>query len=320
MASSSRTLSYWSRQVTDPSDGGDIDDDSIVTVTGASATDLGDETISSMAANTQTAADFGERPTSAAAPTSIAPPSALPSPTAAPTGHTADKKDDGGIKFHIAYLTPLFVIIGLVLIFAVGGRIWGRISYAREQAQLRRDRYERRMARSQRRAARSQAASSSSSAGGWRSYEEVDDEEQARTMIEKEDYLGDRDELGSGDEFDEDEDEVRKGGPLSALSSHIANRSARPLPPSSRARAGRYEAEVQSNSWFAVRWRRMTETWAAAGSDAYTAPPATSRGRSGDWQQGDSVPRAPMRGTWARIKQGLTVSCGRESSFYKGCR
>lgn len=176
------------------------------------------------------------------------------------------------------------------------------------------------MARSQRRAARSQttAEGSSVAGSGWRSYEDTvigedDDEEQAKTMIEKADYLGHRDSGDEGEEEYDDDDEIGKGGPLSALSSHIAYRSARPLPPSSRDRgAGRYETKVQSNSWFAVRWRRWTAFMAPVdfSDDAYTAPPGPLRARNGslEEQQRGSAPRAPVRGTWARVKQGLTVS------------
>lgn len=56
--------------------------------------------------------------------------------------NTADAKhdDNGGYKFHITWLIPVFVLLGLLLLLAVGGKIWGRVSFAKERAVKRQQR------------------------------------------------------------------------------------------------------------------------------------------------------------------------------------
>lgn len=163
---------------------------------------------------------------------------------------------DEATDFKITHLIPLFVIVGIMVAAAVIGRTWGRIWHSREAAIQRKRRKDARRAarelyeerRLQRQAARQARANS-----GWGHYSPSVDSD-----------------AGKSEEYDSDHSQKERRGPLSSLVSAIA-----PVKPTdedslpiTRPRAGRHEAGVQANSWFAVQLRRLSG-WQSVQNDAY---------------------------------------------------
>lgn len=225
--------------------------------------------------------------------------SASLSSTASST-NTADAKHDGngggGYKFHIAWLIPVFVLLGLLFLLAVGGKIWGRISFAKERAVKRQQRLhaQRKASLIQHQSQRSsQIQSDYNEQGewqekGWGQYnqtatnpdeslemqrkyaefdaiEEEDEEDEYRKSISSsnQEHRQEGVELYDGpvqipyDDGSETESEHELKGPLSALGGHLAGqRNGRALPPPARMEMERYGNMVKANSWWSVQWNR----------------------------------------------------------------
>ncbi|PWN32469.1 uncharacterized protein FA14DRAFT_74540 [Meira miltonrushii] len=222
--------------------------------------------------------------------------SASLSSTASST-NTADAKNNnngnGGYKFHIAWLIPVFVILGLLLMLAVGGKIWGRVSFAKERAVKRQQRLlaQRKASMIQQQSQRnSQVESDYNEQGEWqekgwgqynhppnpdeslemqRKYAEFDaieeeEEDEYRKSSSSQDHRQQEGvELYDGpvhmpyDDGSETESEHELKGPLSALGGHLAGqRNGRALPPPARMEMERYGNMVKANSWWSVQWNR----------------------------------------------------------------
>lgn len=223
--------------------------------------------------------------------------SASLSSTASST-NTADAKHDGngngGFKFNIAWLIPVFVLLGLLLLLAVGGKIWGRVSFAKERAVKRQQRLhaQRKASMIQQQSQRgSQVESDYNEQGewqekGWRQYnhppnpdeslemqreyaefDAIEEEEQDDEYRKSSSSQGHRQhegvELYDGpvqipyDDGSETESEHELKGPLSALGGHLAGqRNGRALPPPARMEMERYGNMVKANSWWSVQWNR----------------------------------------------------------------
>lgn len=239
---------------------------------------------------------------------------------------TAASRDDGGERgsttpFKVAYLTPLFVLLGLFFVFSVGGWVWGRAWHSKEREIRRRSKHARRLARDQHKA-ELQRIQAGWAEQGWGS------PSSRRTRGPEKD--------ATDSELDS-EDDYEVSGPFSALGRRLMGAGGRSVPPLSRPRAGRYEAGVQSNSWWRVR---LARAFGPKGDEnnrgAYTAANRPSlkhlpsrerlrRARTDTDVEGgllmqeknpetqeplsrkSSVLRATLRGTWNRIKHCIPV-------------
>ncbi|KAN0061254.1 hypothetical protein ACQY0O_006100 [Thecaphora frezii] len=185
---------------------------------------------------------------------SAPPPSSSVLPEKAPKHREAisdkDANDDSGFK--VAYLTPVFVLVGVFLVFSLGGRLWGKVWRARKRETRRRDRHARRLA--------SELEVEGNQHGSWHA--------QPSTLYDKEMALGD----GHSD-FDDDDDDGKQPSTFHILSQRILGDTGRVAPPTSRARTGKYENKVNSNPWWSVQVRRMVSPDASQvdGGGRYTA-------------------------------------------------
>jgi len=280
----------------------------------ASAIDEAGEIYSSLDTNSLTTEDLdaattnlAEATTSAVDPASVtnaimsslsdSSTSSSASATASNTANLASNNNNGGgIHFKITYLIPLFVIVGLVLVFAVGGKIWGRIAYSKERALRRKTRQERQMIREQRKEKKQRAEiiRQQWEQNGWGESMSPD------ASFEKQHLDGE----ASESEMDESEDELK--GPLSAIGTHLAGvKKGRPLPPARRIEQGRYGAKVEANNWLGVQWRRNFEQDDHRGNYSEPLQMVTPS------DVGNQISlRATLRGTWERVKLRITENIG----------
>ncbi|EPQ31349.1 uncharacterized protein PFL1_00684 [Pseudozyma flocculosa PF-1] len=162
--------------------------------------------------------------------------SSLPSPRSTDTPDAQKEQDgsDDDSGFKVAYLTPVFVLIGVFLICSLGGRLWGKMWHARKREARRRDRHAQRLA--------SDLGTESNHPGSW--------DGRPLSLHDKESAL---DDIG----YDSDDDDEKYPGTFHVLSQRILGDKGRVVPPTTRSRTGKHEGKVQSNSWLAVQVRRM---------------------------------------------------------------
>lgn len=242
---------------------------------------------SSMASEQQSATSVSTPPASSSLAGSL---SSMAAPTKDTKLASSEGQDNSGLHFHITYLIPVFVLVGLLLLFAVGGKIWGRISYSKERALRRRTRQERLLVREQRREKREKAERIRQQweLNGWG--ESISPDVSFEKQHESE------------SEMDESEDELK--GPLSAIGTHLAGvKKGRPLPPARRIEQGRYNAKVAANNWWEVQWKRNFGQDDQRGE--YSEPVARQHTTPSD---NPTTLRATLRGTWERVKLRITVS------------
>lgn len=299
----------WSNVVAQDSQS-DVDDTAETEAATQSASDIdtASDSIASASNSMESASDSVQsaQPTSSKTnPTSSS--SSSPSPTDSGV-NLANDKNDHGPKFHLTYLIPLFAVLGLGLLFAIGGKIWGRIAYARERAVKRQDRYSRRMLEDNHANVTANQQGQWAS-NGWGSYSSPN------TSLEKGVYEEEMRDPGSEyhggyrpsaqedeeefervhhpnqmkyDESDvESEHELR--GPLSAIGGHLAGAPrGRAPPPAARLEANRYGGNVAANSWWSVQWSRHFGMEADRNTSLAEAIPTSSDPRP--WEQQNSLP------------------------------
>lgn len=243
--------------------------------------------------------------------------SASPSSTALP--NKAGGGGSGGFK--LVYLTPIFVFVGLLLLFSVGGRIWGRIHHASRLEASKRARYD---ARASRQAKKREMQAIKTMWGYDRTPVLPDELEPGQHDIHYSDpsktksgkgskVSGDGDSsFGSDSEsgVGEKEDE-RYPGTFKILSLALLGEGSKPEPPQTREGGRKYETGVQSNSWLAVkikRWVGVDPQNTQEGDEKYTVGPNKQgtrrlkhalsreriRGSAGHWNEKDrSSPSSP---------------------------
>ena len=115
-------------------------------IASATATLSSPTSISSASAALSTASDTSASSTDSSA-SSLSSTLSSTSASASPTSDKSTKpKDDSDSGFKVAYLAPIFVLIGLFLLFSIGGKIWGRTWRARKRDARRRERHAQRLA------------------------------------------------------------------------------------------------------------------------------------------------------------------------------
>ncbi|CCF48212.1 uncharacterized protein UHOR_05883 [Ustilago hordei] len=232
-------------------------------------------------------------------------PSALPNKT----GHGSN----GGFK--LIYLTPIFAFVGLLLIFSIGGRIWG-IHHASRLEASKRARYDARASRQ----AKKREMQAITTMWGYDRTPVLPDElepgqhdlhysDPSKPKRQKGSKLGDEGDSSFGSDSESgvgsrDKENERYPGTFKILSLALLGEGSKPEPPQTRGEGGRkYETGVQNNSWFAVKIKRWVgvdpQQIQAADEGKYTVGPnkqgsrrlehALSRERmrdnTGDWNE-----------------------------------
>ena len=182
-----------------------------------------------------------------------------------PSASKASSSSGGGGGFKLIYLTPVFVFVGLLLLFSIGGRIWGRIHHASRVEAARRARYDKRVSRQ----AKKQEMQRIKTMWGYDrtpvlppELEPGEHDLHYKNPNSASSKLGSgvddaESSFGSSSDAGEREDEEKYPGTFKILSLALLGEGSRPQPPETRGEGGRkYEAGVQSNSWFAVKLRR----------------------------------------------------------------
>ncbi|UZJ53959.1 hypothetical protein CBS101457_003279 [Exobasidium rhododendri] len=210
-------------------------------------------------------------------------------------------ESNGGMHFHITYLIPLFVVVGLVLLLAVGGKIWGRITYSKERALRRRTRQERQLIREQKEQ-RIEEIRRQWEQNGWGENVSFDASFEKQRIISSE-RRNDSDDLET-----ESEDEFK--GPLQYIGIHLAGvEKGRSVPPSSRIEQSRYSVKVKANHWLRVKLRRKYQQGNNAEPESTPVVPPVDLGTP-DNVGDDPWMRATLRGTWDRVKSRITGNVG----------
>ncbi|KAL9938897.1 hypothetical protein V8E36_002616 [Tilletia maclaganii] len=175
-----------------------------------------------------------------------------PFPTPHSTTHSTKATDDDGdgpVPFKIVYLTPLFVLIGLFLIFSVGGKLWGW-AWRSKQREIRR---RRKHHQSLHKDTEHQALDPDRSADGPHACLS-DDEDHVAAPVKR--RLRER---RSEQNLVHDNGNT---GLLHAFGARVLGTKGALIPPTTRDRAGnKYSIPVQSNSWWKVHMHRaMSKT------------------------------------------------------------
>ncbi|KAK0555714.1 hypothetical protein OC846_001585 [Tilletia horrida] len=153
--------------------------------------------------------------------------------------------DDDGSSFKIAYLTPLFVLIGLLLIFSVGGKIWGSAWRSKQREMRRRRKHHQTLDRDTEHQALDPDLSADGPHAVMSDDEEVDDVFPKRKRIR---------ERRSEQNLVPDDGTT---GMLHAFGARILGTKGKLIPPTTRDRAGnKYSMPVQSNAWWKVHVQR----------------------------------------------------------------
>ncbi|CAD6890105.1 unnamed protein product [Tilletia controversa] len=156
-----------------------------------------------------------------------------------------DGADDGPVPFKIVYLTPLFILVGLFLIFSVGGKIWGS-AWRSKQRELRRRRKHRQNLEKD---TEHQALDPDASADGPHAHNS-DDEDHHNILPHRKrlQYKRSEQHLVPDD---------GTTGVLHAFGARILGTKGTLIPPTTRDRAGnKYSMPVQSNGWWKVHMNR----------------------------------------------------------------
>ncbi|KAJ1034655.1 hypothetical protein NDA13_000912 [Ustilago tritici] len=236
-------------------------------------------------------------------------PSALPKKT--------EPGSNGGFK--LIYLTPIFVFVGLLLIFSIDGRIWGRIHHAFRLEASKRARYDARASCQ----AKKREMQAIKTMWGYDRTPVLPDElepgqhdlhysDPSKPKRQKGSKLGDEGDSSFGSDSESgvgsrDKEDERYPGTFKILSLALLGEGSKPEPPQTRGEGGRkYETGVQNNSWFAVKIKRWVgadpQQIQAADEGKYTVGPnkqgsrrlkhALSRERmrdnTGDWNEKDN--------------------------------
>lgn len=254
----------------------------------------------------------------------------------------------GGFHFKVTWLIPVFVLLGLLLLLAVGGKIWGRVSFAKERAIKRQ---ERRRLEAQRQADRSRDDYDSTERWqikGWvehlspnaslemqREYaDDMDEDEEEYEEKAKGEHEAHGVQLYDGpvpyDDGSDAESEHDLRGPLSALGSHLAGaKNGRAPPPPARMETDRFGNMVTANSWWSVQWSRRFAAGHGSRHGSYDGldnlhkpDPAASWVKTQQKQQQlhdanvdvtqkrDGTAGTKGVGGWSRFKQRLTENIG----------
>lgn len=264
------------------------------------------------------------------------------SSSSSPTSSTINDDNPSHSGFKLVYLIPLFVLMGLFLLFSVGGKIWGKVWHKKEKEIRRAEKRARRAAKRERMKELERIKQ------GW--IENGNGERRASTdqwlKYEVDNYAGNIDGsagnyngngingegykgvFGSGDnssdDYTSDEDhhgftsKLGLGGHSKSKSrSRGAGRRRRDGNQfaTTRTRNGKWENEIQSNNWLS-RVKMGINNF--GGEDHqhhqdhrgdYTSP--TEDGRVNGQDEGlqrKPTLRASLKGTWNRIKKSIAVS------------
>lgn len=252
------------------------------------------------------------------------------SSTASPSTTSSDPSHHSSFK--LVYLTPLFVLMGIFLLFSVGGKIWGKIWHKREKEIRRAEKRARRAANKEKIDEMNRIKQGwidgghgerRSSAENWLK-DEVDryngnvDGSAGNyngNGVNGERYQG---VFGNGSDSDdhssdEDGNERNRGSNHLTLKLGLGGRSKKQKNKyaTTRTRNGKWENSIQSNGWMS-RFKMGIHNLGDDDDDRgdYTNP--TEEGRVGvggaDGLQRKPTLRASLRGTWNRIKKSIAVS------------
>jgi hypothetical protein len=291
-------------------------------------------------------------PTSAAASdtlaqsTSLAPYSSSQSASASSTSMSMPSAAatlapvSGGPHFKITYLIPVFVLLGLLLLLAIGGKIWGRVSFAKERATKRNER---------RRQEAQQIANETRNAymqpwqeKGWAAFDasmemqrdgqDLDARSDGGDEAVRNSMQGSPSKYGvqlydgpapyQSNDSDGDASEHDLRGPLSAIGTHLAGQrfGQRAPPPPARIEHDRFKPQLAANSWWSVQWSRHFGHGAGSGSyggleNVYAGQQKSSAATAAKWvasqQENDArlalqiQRRRTKRGVLARMKSRL---------------
>ena len=242
---------------------------------------------------------------------------------------------NGGFK--LIYLTPIFVFVGLLLIFSIGGRIWDRIHHASRLEASKRARYDARASRQ----AKKREMQAIKTMWGYDRTPVLPDElepgqhdlhysDPSKPKRQKGSKLGDKGDSSFGSDSESgvgsrDKEDERYPGTFKILSLALLGEGSKPEPPQTRGEGGRkYETGVQNNSWFAVKIKRWVgadpQQIQAADEGKYTVGP----NKQGSRQLKHALSRERMRdntGDWNEKENcsspATTLSVGSGEMKYK---
>ncbi|KAK0565021.1 hypothetical protein OC844_001420 [Tilletia horrida] len=152
---------------------------------------------------------------------------------------------EGPAPFKIVYLTPLFVLVGLFLIFSIGGKVWGSAWRSKQRELRRRRKHHQNLEKD----TEHQALDPDSSADGPHGRGQLSDDEddvlpRSRRLRERRSEQNLVHDNGST-------------GLLHAFGVRILGTKGQMIPPTTRDRAGnKYSIPVQSNAWWKVHMNR----------------------------------------------------------------
>ncbi|PWY97711.1 hypothetical protein BCV70DRAFT_47796 [Testicularia cyperi] len=218
--------------------------------------------------------------------------SAASTSTASKTANPSDRHASSGFK--IVYLTPVFIFLGLMLIFTLGGRVWGRVHHASRVEAARRTKREKRLSKEAKKAEMRRIKTMWGYAQTpMLPAEPVDGQDNdifytdpnkppssrdGRSKLSGNGADGDSS-IGS-DSDTEPSVSDKYPGTLKILSLALLGEGSKPEPPVTRQRTGtKYEEVMQSNSWLAVKLRRWigrdeNDGFLSQGGAAYTEAPS----------------------------------------------
>lgn len=201
--------------------------------------------------------------------------------SASPTSASSHNSNGG---FRLVYLVPIVVFVGLLLLFSVVGRIWGRIHHASRLEAARRAKYDKRASRQ----AKKREMQRIKTMWGYDKTPMLAPElepgehdlhyKDPGAPLKKHQEGDDAGEssFGSDSESGLGQDE-KYPGTFKILSLALLGEGSKPAPPISRNESGKkYEAEMQGNSWLAVkirRWVRRNEKDEVDGDGKYSSDP-----------------------------------------------
>lgn len=206
------------------------------------------------------------------------------------TSVQSEKHSGGGGGFKLVYLAPILVFVGLLLLFSVGGRMWGRIHHASRVEAARRAKFDKRASRQ----AKKREMQRIKTMWGYDKTPMLPAElppgehdlhyKDPNSPTKKSKASGSGLE-GADSSFGSDSDgghgdDEKYPGTFKILSLALLGEGTKPAPPITRGESERkYETELQSNSWLAVkirRWIGKNETDAVIDDSRYTSGPCRS--------------------------------------------